>query len=555
MPNLMSPVTANTAIPIPQENRPQTQKMRNSVPREDNINTNSDSTQNDPQDFKKVLEKHISEDKNNDKVEKKDKPENPKPTENPNETPEFEDLPALAGQITAATMKERIAKLSKINKSAPKDAKATNKAQKTVPQQKQAKQATVDKDSKPTESKVAANESGTHTKNAVKTTEKAEVTDSKSTQDNKQTTPDVKEVSNKTSQAAAQVSPEQTAKTTPQPDSVQNTTPDEQKTQFPASAKQKTDTIKPQQVQERTETINNDSATKLQEKPVQTKAETNTTTQPQEKPALIKADNNKTNTTTQLREKPVQTKTDNNETNNSNTATTDKKTTLSEKKELAAQKDINELEANTASTKIHNESNSPNAAEVAAAVKAVPISQPTNHTSTTTATATVDARSNINAISDSPANPAQQIIQSIRMNTQGPQQELNINLNPSELGTVRIRFQQINGEITGTLEVDNPRTRYEIEKELPGIVASLQNNGLQVRRVDVSMSKQQDSTQSNNRDTEEFNTPHQEQFNEASHNKNDSHMKSSGTIKFNTDYSQTIKKGAVITDNTINVYV
>ena len=577
MSNLMPGLAANLGIgaqrqaqTAPTENRPKTQKTHNSEhktnphdrditalenpqltkPMDENTAANTGTTQNAPKDFKKVLEKHMSKDKKKEKVEKTD---TDKPTEKPQEKPSFAALPAFEGQITVDTMKERIAKFANIKMKNPKEAntnkpKTTNKTQKPVHQQEQSKQTTENTESKPNESRVVSKEpettintpaktdtkttevvdnkeakETTNAKTDTKTTkvvankEVTETTDAKTTRNTQKT----QDVTDKTNQPINQAGTKHTEKTSSQPEVVQNKVPDEQKTQLPAN--QSTDKIKPQQLQDRTQAIKEETTTELQEKPAQTQTDNNTT----------KSDNNP--------------------------ATTDPKTTLSEKTEIFAQKDINDLEANIESTKVHNESNTSTvtktAVEIATAVKAIPITQPTGNTPTTTASATVNARSNINAISDSPANPAQQIIQSIRMNTQGPQQELNINLHPSELGTVRIRFQQLNGVITGTIEVDNPRTRYEIEKEIPEIVTSLQNNGLQVRRVDVAMSKQQDNTQSNNHETEDFNTHHQEQFSETSHNKNDSDTKSSSTIKFDTEYSQTMSNDTKITDDTINVYV
>jgi len=87
-------------------------------------------------------------------------------------------------------------------------------------------------------------------------------------------------------------------------------------------------------------------------------------------------------------------------------------------------------------------------------------------------------------------SPAEQIIQSIRLDARAAQQRIDVTLNPSELGMVRMRFQHADGEVNGTLFVDKAQTRYEIEKELPQIIAAMQHNGVQVRRLEVVMQQQ-----------------------------------------------------------------
>ena len=88
-----------------------------------------------------------------------------------------------------------------------------------------------------------------------------------------------------------------------------------------------------------------------------------------------------------------------------------------------------------------------------------------------------------------PQSPGRQVVQAIRdqMSVPTPQSEIQMTLNPPELGKIRISFQQNNEEITGLLEVDKLRTRADIQKELPQVLASLQSAGVQIRRLDVVM--------------------------------------------------------------------
>lgn len=75
---------------------------------------------------------------------------------------------------------------------------------------------------------------------------------------------------------------------------------------------------------------------------------------------------------------------------------------------------------------------------------------------------------------------------SLRTGTGG--QEINIRLNPPELGTVSIKFQQQDGQIVGSVKVSNETTRYEIEQALPQIVRNLSEQGVQIKRMEVSLS-------------------------------------------------------------------
>jgi flagellar hook-length control protein FliK len=63
-----------------------------------------------------------------------------------------------------------------------------------------------------------------------------------------------------------------------------------------------------------------------------------------------------------------------------------------------------------------------------------------------------------------------------------------IRLHPPELGSVLVRFGEQNAQIHGVLEVSRAETRREVEQALPEVLRSLQDLGLQVRRVEVTVS-------------------------------------------------------------------
>ncbi len=111
---------------------------------------------------------------------------------------------------------------------------------------------------------------------------------------------------------------------------------------------------------------------------------------------------------------------------------------------------------------------------------------------TTVTSGVVDSRTNIVSNTDTGAvaqSPGRQVVQAIRdqLTEPIPQSQIQLTLNPPELGKIRISFQQNNEEITGLLEVDKLRTRTDIQKELPQVLASLQSAGVQIRRLDVVM--------------------------------------------------------------------
>jgi flagellar hook-length control protein FliK len=108
---------------------------------------------------------------------------------------------------------------------------------------------------------------------------------------------------------------------------------------------------------------------------------------------------------------------------------------------------------------------------------------PQTTASTTTATSAVDS-------SASAVRPVtNQIIDNVRSaamtSTAGSDKTLTISLNPPELGRVVVRMQDDGGGITAVLRVDNPVTRSDIEQSVPSIVRSLEQAGVQVRRVEV----------------------------------------------------------------------
>lgn len=91
-------------------------------------------------------------------------------------------------------------------------------------------------------------------------------------------------------------------------------------------------------------------------------------------------------------------------------------------------------------------------------------------------------------------NVGKQVFESIQSSFSKEQrnQQITIQLNPPELGKVSIKFQEQNNQIIGLLEVSKTQTRVEVEQAIPEIVRNLQDSGIQIKRLDVVLSHEQE---------------------------------------------------------------
>ena len=97
------------------------------------------------------------------------------------------------------------------------------------------------------------------------------------------------------------------------------------------------------------------------------------------------------------------------------------------------------------------------------------------------------------SLPDTAAAIREQIYQSIQGSQQGSRQ-IVIQLNPPELGRVSIKFSERGNELTGLLEATNPQTRAEIRQAIPEIIRSLEQAGISIRRLDVTLSDASDKS-------------------------------------------------------------
>jgi len=123
--------------------------------------------------------------------------------------------------------------------------------------------------------------------------------------------------------------------------------------------------------------------------------------------------------------------------------------------------------------------------------------------------ATQTAKANGNASSgDVSPTVGEQIQESIRGSIGEADKQIAIRLNPPELGKVLVKFQEHEDQITGLLEVSKAQTRVEIQQALPEIVRNLQELGVQIRRLEVVLTSEQERQGLNGEST----APEQDNF-------------------------------------------
>jgi len=81
----------------------------------------------------------------------------------------------------------------------------------------------------------------------------------------------------------------------------------------------------------------------------------------------------------------------------------------------------------------------------------------------------------------------EQLNQSIRSSLRQNGHEITIRLNPPELGRLSIKFEQTGNELTGLLQTTRAETRAEIQNAIPHILKSLQDAGIHVKSLDVTL--------------------------------------------------------------------
>ncbi len=87
-----------------------------------------------------------------------------------------------------------------------------------------------------------------------------------------------------------------------------------------------------------------------------------------------------------------------------------------------------------------------------------------------------------------PTSATNQIADALRASAARRGGRIVIQLNPPELGKVRVMLNTTGRDVRGVLEVDNPDTLNQIRREAPALLSRLAEAGIQLRQIDVSLS-------------------------------------------------------------------
>lgn len=162
--------------------------------------------------------------------------------------------------------------------------------------------------------------------------------------------------------------------------------------------------------------------------------------------------------------------------------------------------------------------------------------------------------------SDVSADIGKQILESVQrsISQQETNRQITVRLNPPELGKVLIRFQQQDTEITGLMEVNKAQTRFEIEQALPQIIRNLADCGIQIRRLDVTLSNEQQPGQGTLGNQSLQSGTAQQQYSDnpgTSGNDTDIHESNEWLLNNNSYENLSELQGVLNTDGSINLLI
>ena len=97
-----------------------------------------------------------------------------------------------------------------------------------------------------------------------------------------------------------------------------------------------------------------------------------------------------------------------------------------------------------------------------------------------------------------PGAVADQVAESIRASGAPTGRQIVVQLQPPDLGRVRIIFRSEGDAVRGVVRVDNPETLSRLEREAAPLVQRLQASGIEVRRLDVMLNDSHDGDTTQN---------------------------------------------------------
>lgn len=150
---------------------------------------------------------------------------------------------------------------------------------------------------------------------------------------------------------------------------------------------------------------------------------------------------------------------------------------------------------------------------------------------------------------------SRQILESVQSSSHTGNQQIVIRLDPPELGKVAITFTEKGDDITGVLQVDKLQTKNQIQQQLPEIIHNLQNSGVQIKRIEVVLTNNQDQyaskDQSSTAGQGSF-SEHQNSSKPESQTNNTTYNEWLTNNEYGTQFNET---QAYITDKSVNMLV
>ena len=187
----------------------------------------------------------------------------------------------------------------------------------------------------------------------------------------------------------------------------------------------------------------------------------------------------------------------------------------------------------------------------------IPITEQTSASTKSTTTTDLPSQESSKDVS---ADIGKQILESVQrtISQQDAEQQITIRLNPPELGKVLIKFQQHDNELTGLMEVSKNQTRFEIEQTLPQIIRNLVDSGVQIKRLEVMLSNEQQSGQgtSSNQSLQSGGAQQQYSSNSGTPQNDENISQSNEWLTGNNSYDNLSElQEALITDGSINLLI
>jgi len=87
-------------------------------------------------------------------------------------------------------------------------------------------------------------------------------------------------------------------------------------------------------------------------------------------------------------------------------------------------------------------------------------------------------------------SPVEQVVERIRLAGARSGDQVVVNLEPPELGRVRLTLAADGQQVRGVVEVDNPRTLVELQREAEALTQRLADEGVELRQLDFQLSDQ-----------------------------------------------------------------